>query len=204
MMENLLDILINSIGHTPDGKKKCGIEILKQKLLKDDTWQAAGKTILTSAEIDVLLSGDFIMFDIIWSNATHFELRRTWNMLCDFKKTQESLYEKDEEIVLSFSVIPTMYEGQYFYTLANPIFWALQPSNPNGPNNMIRLLFLKESLNIFEGEKVDMEEIQKELEREQNERVRMMEMELQKQKEAEDRYQKQMDARRRLYEKNKE
>lgn len=185
-MIELIDIINESTGVGENKEPKSGLSVSEQFLDATDELKTLKEHVFTNSVLNVILNGDYIVFDLMFPPTARAEQRVLWNYLERFGENQNKCYGKEDSPVLSFTVLPLKFSGKYFYTLINPIYWSLQPSAPGGDNDTIRLLFEDEALNIFESEGIDEKEIDFELEKEEYENQRLEEIEKRKQEEHEE------------------
>lgn len=181
-MLELIDIIKASEGKDENGMPKSSFSLIEQLMSASDEVKTLKEHVFVDAEIKVVLNGDYLMVDLIFS-ASSAELRTLWNHLENFGNQQNKYFDKDEDPILEFLVVPLALSGKYYYSLINPICWTMQPSYFNGHINTIRLLFEKRGLNFFESDGVDEKEIDAEIEKEEYEKERLIETEKRKQEE---------------------
>lgn len=171
------EIVDASKGKNANGEPNCGFSVSEQNIDEVDRVKLLKDNVFTSPSIDFTFNGDFIILDVLFPSASSPELRVLWNTLVRYGKAQNENYGKDSASVLQFVIFPVKFSGEYYYTMLNPVFWALQPSMPGAAVDIIRLLFAKEALSIFKAAPVDEKEIKSEIEREEYENERLSEVE---------------------------
>lgn len=100
--------------------------------------------------------GDFFQVDIEFQRIDA-DISQTWVTLENYGKKsteysfQKELQEKGLVVYSELVLIATEYAGISFLTLANPIYWTIQPSNPqNKFSNVIRILYRAEDVELSE------------------------------------------------------
>lgn len=185
-MIELIEILNATKGKNEKNEPQGGVCVSEQLMDAADNMKTIKEYAFTSPVIDIILNGDYIIFDLTFPKTSAGEMRVLWNYLEGFGKNQNKHFEGLDTPILDFVIVPIKYSGQYFYTLVNPIYWAMQPSMPGSQIDTIRMLFEKEALNFFEADAIDEREIENEIEKEEYELQRLEEIENRKEAEHEE------------------
>ncbi len=185
-MLELLQIINAMKGKNEEGKPKSGISIKESTIDAADNIKPVKEYMFTTPFVDLTVNGNFILFDLCFPTANDAELRTAWNYLKGFGEKQNEQLDEMKTTLVEFTVVPLEYNGKYFCSLLNPIFWALQPSAPGRQSDSIRMLFEKEAVNFFEGPEISEAEIEKEIEAEHQEHQRIEEIERRKEQEHEE------------------
>ena len=185
-MKELFNIIDAMKGKNEKDEPKSSISVSDQVVDAANNLKPVKEYVFTTPHINFTVNGDYILVDIIFPLSGIAELRTAWNYLKGFGEKQNEQLDGAKTNILEFTIIPLEYNGKYFCSMINPIFWALQPSAPGAQTDSIRMLFEKEAVNFFEGEEVDEQEIEKELENEEFEKRRLEELEGRKEAEHEE------------------
>lgn len=176
-MIDLLEIVKSSAGRDDKKNPNASLSISKQILDATDRLKTLKETVITTPELNVIFNGDYVILDVKFPTASSGELRVFWKGLEDFGNMQNEYFGKSDSPIFNVVVHPSKFSGEYFYSLINPVNWALQPASPGAAINVIRILFEKQALNIFAFDKTDIKSMDAEIEREVNEENRLTKQE---------------------------
>lgn len=176
------DIVFNKIsGIDNDGMPNSSIflnnEIIdgvKEKDIEDKNKHTSlSEHISYKPKIEIKTNGEFVILDLIFNSALDPELGILFSHLEKFgKEVTKILTEHLEKTALSSLVVtPTYYDGEYFFSLVNPIFWCKMPSdNTRADANMIRLLYKQDSMFFYSLNDFDANKQREEFERMEKEK----------------------------------
>lgn len=160
-MEKIINDLMNSIcGIDENNKPKAMIgfshEVWK---VEDSSYSHPISTYsIQKPSIEMFIMAEkYLMVDMRFEYDIDIDLKQLWKKLSEYED------KKDEIYVKRFVFIPNEYKG-YYMDCTFPIFYALQPTQPGGKNNTIRVLFELENVNIYYSDELDMNQIEKDVE----------------------------------------
>ena len=112
----------------------------------------------------------YVQVDFKFISALDNDLRLMWNTLELYGKTSNDININTEQTgllaVCGITMIPMFYDGQYFCSAVNPLFWALTAEEVGKNANVIRVLFNAEDFQIFENLDIDTDQLKKEVRQE--------------------------------------
>lgn len=176
-MIELYDILNEMKGKNEKGEAKSGVHVSEQLIDATDVVKTIKEYSFTAPYIDLIVNNNFIIIDLIFPKDRLAELRTAWSYLKSFGEKQNEYLDGSATPLLEFTFVPLKYNGKYFCSVVNPVYWAMQPSAPGSQIDSIRLLFEHEAVNFFEGDEINEKDVEKEIETELKERQRMEEIE---------------------------
>ena len=120
--------------------------------------------------VSVERHGLYVQVDFKFISALDNDLRLMWNTLELYGKTSNDININTEQTgllaVCGITMIPMFYDGQYFCSAVNPLFWALTAEEVGKNANVIRVLFNAEDFQIFENLDIDTDQLKKEVRQE--------------------------------------
>lgn len=113
---------------------------------------------------------EFIQLEFSFISALDTDLKLMWNAIELYGKTADDINSKVEE-TMSFAscgitMMPACYNGEYYCTAVNPLFWSLTSTEVGEAANTIRILFDAEDLKIFKNLNMDLEAEEKKIKEE--------------------------------------
>lgn len=120
--------------------------------------------------ISVERHGTYIQIEYKFISALDNDLKLMWNTLELYGKTSNDINIAAEFTGLfascGITMIPMYFDGQYFCSAVNPLFWALTAEEVGKNANVIRLIVNMEDFQIFENLDIDTEKLKREVRQE--------------------------------------
>lgn len=134
--------------------------------MKTGEAKALASIALQKPLVEVERHGVHIQIEFKFISALDNDLKLMWNTLELYGKTSNDINIATAETGMfaacAITMIPMHFDGRYFCTAINPIFWALTADEVGKNANVIRLIVNMEDFQILENLNIDVEEIKRE------------------------------------------
>lgn len=169
-MRIINEIIKAACGKNEDNNPNCTFTLCTQKwsIMEDKEPETIGEHPAYKPVLNIQKHGKFIQIDLEYPATSDTDLKIMWNMLEKYGRELDEVDDDSESIPMSvLTMVPLVYEGCYYMIAINPIFWALQPSQPGKDATVIRLLYEEENLNFYEAseEDIDIESVEADVDR---------------------------------------
>lgn len=146
--------------------------------------------------LNIVRTGEAIMFDFIYKSKTDSELRAFWALINKYGREFEQAMKENNHIIplMRLQIVPNYYAGKFSMLCVTPMYWCLQPEVPAGEIKVIRIVFSVDSVAFIESEGYNENEILAELEREEMQKQHI-EQSIERRREEESLYQEERNAR---------
>ena len=115
------------------------------------------------------------------------DLRLMWTLFKSYEAMLNSLTENSNDIpLLTLSIVPKKYNGEYFASAKVPLYCNLQSSAPGLQVDTISLVFNADDFGIYKTDEIDLNQLTSEVEREIMNEEYLEQVEEQKRLERED------------------
>ena len=170
---NILNEIINeSCGKNAQDKPKsaltfdCSMWPVNANELSQPEPRMVGTRSAYKPVIEIEKHGEFIQVDLIFQSYLDADLKIIWNLFEKYGDLLNEISDESTEVpAATLTITPVIYDGKYYILCISPLFWTLQPEKPGGQANVIRILFHEDDFGVFESEGVDIDAIDREIER---------------------------------------
>lgn len=163
----LLEILKSACGKAENSESNSAITInLYKGDLNSENLEPAYTHTTHNPEVDIKCTGDYVIIDLLFRTEKDSDLQILWTILEKYGAMQSVRYEGEDPYACIITIVPKLYNGQYFINVANPLIWVLQSPKPGQPANVIRFMSTSDFLEVFETDDINLAEVDAEIERE--------------------------------------
>ena len=138
--------------------------------LEDEDSKTMATISMQKPVVSIERHGNFIQLDFQFISSLDTDLKIFWNTLELYGKTCNDINADTEDtglyVTLNIALIPDFYEGKYFATATEPVFWALTAEDIEKTPNIIRVILPLINFEVLENTNVDIDEITKEVKEE--------------------------------------
>lgn len=146
---------MNGLNEKDEPKSGVNIDLALWSTTSDEIKDVKAFTFV-KPEVQIQRRGNFINIDLKFITPMDRDCMAVWDTMQQYGDMLDAVQEEDTHIpFLSLTIAPIEWDWMFYATAISPIYWCLQPDEPNGKHSLIRILYSEERVGFYATENLD-------------------------------------------------
>lgn len=149
-MVGIKDIVMAASGKDDQGFNKSAVGLFFEKVDVDGNSTVIDEVDVDRPIINIFKSFNKVQVDIIYSMKNDIDLRMMNDLLIKATSAENSVDDNATEFpLITLSVIPHEFDGEFYILCTDPIVWCLTAQDPSGELDTLRMVFDEDDFNVL-------------------------------------------------------
>ncbi len=161
------DIILEASGRDENKFNKSSVGLFYEMVNENGDIRTVEEITVDKPVINIFKSMKRVQVDIIFSTKNDIDLKMMNDLLLKATDARNSVTKESKEFpLISVSIVPHLYQGQYFILCSDPLVWCLTGQNPRGEFDTLRLVFDEDDFNVLASDEEALDKLLDDIEEE--------------------------------------